>query len=91
MVQHNWTYGDDIVAFYLSRYGLDSLLFDLETAGKKLDIKPGSMRMRVQNFKFLECGEGLDHPAQLSKEVFRDYKNVPQADHYEKVKKILYC
>ena len=90
MAQHNWTYDNDIVAFYLCRYGLDSLLFDLKTICSKLGMKPGSMRMRVQNFRFLEFGEGLDHTAQLSKRVFTDYKETTQPDHYNKVKEILY-
>jgi len=90
MVQHNWIYNDDIVAFYLFRYGFDSLLFDLKSIGKKLGMTPDSMRMRAGNFKFIEVGGGLGHPAQLSNQVFEDYKKVSKSDHYEKVKDILY-
>ncbi len=90
MTQHNWTYNDDIVAFFLSRYGLDSLLIDIKAIGKKLGMSPGSMRMRTQNFKYIEYGEGLNHPARLSKEVFRDYQKTSRSDHYEKAKEIIY-
>ena len=95
MPQHNWTYEDDIVAYYLCRYGLESLLFDLNSISKKLGMPSGSMKMRVNNFKALEAREkgivdGLINWAQLSEGVFNRYKNIPKAEHFDDVKKILY-
>ena len=95
MPQHNWTYEDDIVAYYLCRYGLESLLFDLNNISKKLGMPAASMKMRAKNFKALETLDngsngGLTNYAKLSKKVFEQYKNVQKPEHLKEVKKILY-
>jgi hypothetical protein len=53
MHQHNWTYEDDVVAYYLYRKGLDSLLHDLNSISKKLGMKPGSMKMGYKILRLL--------------------------------------
>jgi hypothetical protein len=95
MKKHNWTKEDDIVAYYFCRYGFDSLLFDINTTAKKLGMAPGSMRMRVGNFKALESQKqisekGLTHWAKLSEEIFNHYKQISKTEHLEDVKNILY-
>ena len=95
MAQHIWTKEDDIVAYYLCRYGLDSLLLDINGISKKLGMTPASMKMRVGNFKALEAHEqgshsGLGNWADLSEKVFDHYKNMLKSEHLEDVRNVLY-
>jgi hypothetical protein len=95
MAQHIWTKDDDIVAYYLCRYGLDSLLLDINGISKKLGMTPASMKMRVGNFKALEAHDqgnysGLSNWANLSEEVFNHYKNVPKSEHMAEIRRILF-
>lgn len=54
--KHKWKITDDIVAFYLYKYGSNS---EIEIASKKLGIKLDSLKMRIENFRYLDRNKGL--------------------------------
>lgn len=71
---HNWSKEDDIIAFYLYRYGPESLMMTLESISQKLGMSASSLRMRVGNFKALDGDGGLQNWAKQSEKVYQDYK-----------------
>ncbi len=71
---HHWTKNDDVVAYYLYRFGADELDLSLEEIAEKLDMSARSMRMRIQNFQALDGKGGLSNAARLSKNVYAGYK-----------------
>lgn len=89
-MKHNWTYNDDVVAYFICRFGVDDLIFDLNGICRKLDVKPDSMNMRIGNFKALEGTGKLINVAELSRKIYEDFKNTSKSKHIEEVKKILY-
>jgi hypothetical protein len=81
--EHRWTKSDDMVAFYLSRHG-DSLLgFQLTEIAQRVGVKPGTMRMRMSNFRSLEPdvepGE-LNKPSMQTRTVFQEYSHMTEAE-----------
>jgi hypothetical protein len=85
---HRWTKPEDIVAFFLSRFG-DRSFLNLSTAAiarilserplpdgsRAVPITEGSLLYRIGNFNYL-CGEpGWSNYAQLSRNVDEEYKN----------------
>lgn len=55
-MKHKWKTTDDIAALYLYKYGSDS---EIEIVSKKLGIKLDSLKMRIQNFRYLDKNKGL--------------------------------
>ncbi len=78
--QHKWTEPDDIVAFYLSRYGPSALARSVAAAAEKLGIESGTLQMRIGNFKFLDGNGRLNHPAKQSRRVYDEYKDIPEKE-----------
>jgi len=89
MGNHTWTYTDDVVAFYLYRQGLNSLLFTPEKISEVLGMSVESIIARTLNFKHLAGGSGLNHVAQQSAEVYQEYKDKDIAEHKAEVMEIL--
>ena len=85
---HSWTKDDDIVAFYLEKYGEDALI-TLQLVSQKMRMTVGSLDMRVRNFKALMGIGKLDHNARLSKEVLNAMESVGKDTHRERCLKIL--
>jgi hypothetical protein len=83
---HKWTKSDDIIVFYLYRYGeCDEIRIDtLEKYMGRYD-KRGSIKMRISNFEALDTdgAKGLDKWAELSLQVYSEYKEKSQ-DHHKK-------
>jgi hypothetical protein len=77
---HKWTEPDDIVAFYLSRYGPSELARSVAAAAEKLGIASGTLHLRIGNFKFLDGNGRLNHPAKQSRRVFDQYKDIPEKE-----------
>ena len=70
--KHKWKLSDDIVAFYLYKYGSTK---EIEPAAKKLGIKYTSMKMRINNFSFLDTNNGLQNYSKQSQNVYLSWKN----------------
>lgn len=88
-MSHKWTKNDDIVAFYLYRFNMGGLNFSIEEIAEQLGMSEASLKMRISNFKFVDVGEGLKNYAQLTKEVFLEFRSLSKNEHQAEVKKIL--
>lgn len=86
--QHHWTKPEDIVAFFLSRWG-DRSFLDLSTVtivrllnerpvsdgSRTVPMTSVSLSYRIGNFNYLDGKPGWSNAAQLSKDVYQEYKN----------------
>jgi hypothetical protein len=75
--RHRYTREDDIVALYLYKCGDRGLPQDTDTIARNLGIKPGSLRMRIENFRAIatDGAEGLENWAKQSKVVYDEYSH----------------
>ena len=78
--QHHWTESDDLAALYVALYKTDHLPYTLEQIASQRGIKPGSFRMRIQNFHALAGHGGLEHTAMLSREIYNRYHHLSELD-----------
>lgn len=88
--RHSWKRTDDIVAFYLSRYGARGLgIFEPEIS-KRLGMTEAALTMRQSNFKSLSDGAGhLSHASQQTISVYAEYSRTSEAELREHVRRIL--
>ena len=75
MDRHDWSEADDLIAFYLYRFGTEQLPFDMPTIAERRGIKPGSMKMRISNFKAYAGAGSLGNIARQSVQTFERYKD----------------
>src|SRR5262245_40860746 len=59
--RHRWSKSEDLVAFYISRYGDSRLPKRQQEIAKILGMTEASLIMRRQNFASLDGKGGLDH------------------------------
>jgi hypothetical protein len=71
--KHKWKLNDDLAAFYLYKYGTSS---EIKSAAKKLNIKFDSLKMRIQNFAFLDTNKGLRNYSKQTESVYLSKKNL---------------
>jgi hypothetical protein len=88
-MQHKWVKEDDIVAFYLYRFGLESLILTIREISELRGMSEKSLKMRIRNFKAIDGAGGLPHYTKQSKTIFNEYKNVSEETHRNVVNKIL--
>ena len=75
---HKWTKENDILAFYLFRFGEDSLI-SLNSVARHIGFNDtSSLKIRIQNFQAVSGQGGLKNYAKLTKQVYNDYSNVTQ-------------
>lgn len=86
---HRWSKEDDIVAYYLYRFGSVSLMTTVENISIILDVSEPSLVMRTANFRAIDGAGGLPNYAKLSKKVYDEYKAVTKDIHLKTVKAIL--
>jgi hypothetical protein len=70
IMQHRWSKEDDIVAFYLYRFGHESLMMTIEEISKRLGMSEASLKMRMGNFKAIDGEGGLSNYAKLSEKIY---------------------
>jgi hypothetical protein len=80
MDRHDWSEADDLVAFYLYRFGTERLPFDMTAIAERRGIKLGSMKMRISNFKAYAGTGGLGNIARQSEQVFERYRHTPEPE-----------
>ena len=61
MINHRWNKEDDIVAFYLYKFGKGNLSRSIEGISNQLGMSSASMMMRISNFEYLDKKKGLKH------------------------------
>lgn len=83
-MNHRWTESDDLAALYVSKFGVEHLHYStddpIEEIAKSKEIKPGSFRMRIQNFRALDGKKGLENYAKQSKDIFERYRNLSEPE-----------
>lgn len=84
--RHKWSLNDDVVTFGLHRLGENGLGITQAEVAAQRGIKPGSLRMRIQNFASLSSGGSLDHTAKLTREVYAQFGALTDAELRERVK-----
>lgn len=85
MTDYKWKLTDDIIAFYLFKCGSK---LEIKLATKKLGIKITSMKMRINNFAFLETNKGLSNFSKQTESVYNDWKDSGLTElkaEYEKI------
>ena len=70
--KHKWKLADDIIAFYLYKYGS---INEIEIVAKKVGIKATSMKMRINNFAFLDTNKELSNFSKQTESVYLSWKN----------------
>jgi hypothetical protein len=80
MDRHDWSEADDLVAFYLYRFGTEWLPFDMPAIAERRGIKLGSMKMRISNFKAYAGTGGLGNIARQSVQVFERHRDTPEPE-----------
>ncbi|MCD4674744.1 MAG: hypothetical protein K8S18_01960 [Desulfobacula sp.] len=90
MANHKWTGEDDVIAYFLYKFGEKDLIFDIDGIAIKLGMSKDSLTARKGNFKYLETGKGLSHVAGLSERIYNEFHNVTKKEYLAVVKKILY-
>lgn len=80
-MQHKWSQENDIVAFYLYKFGPESLMMTFKDISKRLGMSEASLIMRVANFKAIDGVGGLENYAKQSKRIYNEYKNVKKGEY----------
>jgi hypothetical protein len=88
--RHLWSTDDDLVALYLFRFGEAGLSIRTNAIGAQLGMGAASLRMRVQNFRAIDGGGGLDNYAKQSKQVFDQYGGSSQAELKQMVDAVVF-
>ena len=86
-MNHAWTASNDLVAFYLERFGTER--HSLKDAGARLGIPAAAMRMRMANFRALEGEGGLSNASRQSQAVFQRYREATEPELRRRVDGIL--
>lgn len=89
---HQWSREDDIVAYYLYRFGVEysiPSMSDFKAISKILGMSEASLKMRIGNFQALAGAGGLEHYAKLSKEVYDEYKISSKDNLLRRAKEIM--
>ena len=91
-MRHEWICEDDILAFYLYKFG-ESDTITLQSVAKFMGFGDytGSLKMRIQNFEAIdpEGGRGLNNPSRQSQEIFSEYKGIDESTLRKECLKIM--
>ena len=75
--RHAWSVEDDLIGYYLFRFGDAGLGVTKEELADRLGMGWASMNQKIANYKFLAGQPGLDHPSIQSRRIFDRYKDMP--------------
>jgi hypothetical protein len=88
-MRHKWTREDDILTFYLYRYGEESNI-TLDNVCKHMGFSdPGSIKMRIKNFEAVDGKVGLVNYSKLTESIYIEFKNISKEVHLDKCLEIL--
>jgi hypothetical protein len=77
-LKHRWSLEDNLVAFYLYKFGTKNLSYSEDLILDLLGISKGSMKMAKQNFLSLDGKNhgALKNASKMGKEVFEKYNSM---------------
>lgn len=88
--RHKWSIVDNIIAFYLCKYGTNEINYTYNEISNKLGMSTDSLKMRGSNFKSLmEKGKGLPDISEQTSKVFECFKDLDVNDFRELIVKLL--
>lgn len=89
MINHRWSKEDDVVAFYLYKFGKGNLSHSIESICNKLGMSSASMKMRISNFSYIDKKQGLKHYGKLSVKIYEEFKHHSELELRNLVEMIL--
>lgn len=79
-MNHRWTETGDLGAFYVYRFGHQALGRTRGAVARALDLDPGSVRMRIQNFQAIDGSGGLGHFAKQSVRIYERHRTASEPE-----------
>ncbi|HKQ47720.1 MAG TPA: hypothetical protein VJZ71_06610 [Phycisphaerae bacterium] len=76
-MNHKWSEDDDLIGYYLFRFGDAGLGTSKQELADRLGMGWASMNQKIANYKFLAGQPGLDHPSIQSRQIHSRYKDMP--------------
>lgn len=70
---HRWTESDDLMVFFLYKFGKENSPITKDEISKKIGVSLGSLSYRIGNFKAINGEGNATHFAKLSEMVFKKY------------------
>ena len=74
---YKWSEEDDKKALFAYRF---CTLEEINHIAEKLPMSTDSFKMRIENFRYLDIGKGLNHYSKQSKKIFEKYKDAPKEE-----------
>ena len=76
MVNHTWIESDDLMIFFLHKFGIENSPLSKQEIAEKIGVSLGSVSYRLGNFKAID-GEGkATNFAKLSEQVHKNYASL---------------
>lgn len=73
MKKHTWTEKDDVMVFYVFKYGYDHIPYSSSNIAELIGVSKGSVSYRIGNFKAIEGVGKASNYGVLSKNVYEKY------------------
>ena len=70
-----WIEAEDLKAFYIYKYQVEHIPYDMVEIAKKINRTVSALKMRIDNFKFEDTSRGLSKSSQQTKRVYQKYKD----------------
>lgn len=86
---HIWSEDDDLVGFYLYKYGVSELGVTHGAILKALDIGADSMEAKRLNYQALRTGKGLKNASEQSRMIYQRRRITPKEELKQLVLPIL--
>jgi predicted transcriptional regulator len=80
VANHTWVEKDDIIIFFLCKFGIESCPLSKQEIADKIGVSLGSVSYRVGNFKAISGVGNATNFAKLSLEVHEKYSNLSMQD-----------
>ena len=77
MKKHKWNARDEKIALYAYRFYSSK---EINHIAEKLPMSNDSFKMRIENFRYLDIGKGLNHYSKQSKKIFEKYKDASKEE-----------
>ncbi len=75
--RHQWTEDDEIIGFYLYRFGDKDLPFTKQELATMLGMGWNSMSLKIANFATLDDATTMDGYSHQAKRIYERFKDMP--------------
>jgi len=77
LINHSWSDDDNLIAYYLYRFGDSDLSINKKELGDILGMGPDSLSIKISNFRAIDGQGGLDGYSAKAVQVFKQYHVLP--------------